>query len=178
MGEIPETPRTRQRGRRVVGTLKTGLHSVTVQMRRPSRYVPLMIAFGVGAFAAFGWPVIAWTQGPHIVLNDEAMSQLVAVHRGSATQESLENFTTVKALVLFEALPTDGTSKAQGSFVVLRASRVIVEGAVERALDSGGEFQTTLTGLDVRARRQDDAIQLLIGARKWPIIDPPPEAKP
>ncbi|MGB0591608.1 MAG: hypothetical protein ACPGU1_18185 [Myxococcota bacterium] len=178
MGDIPDRPRKRQGGRRVVGSLKTGLHSVTVQMRRPSRYVPVMIAIGVGAFAAFGWPVIAWTQGPHVTLNDQALEQLVAVHRGSAPQESLADFTHVKALVLFDALPADGTTKTQGSFVVLRGSRVSSEGAIATALEAGGEFQTTVKGIAVRVRRHEDAIQLLIGATKWPVIDLNPRTTP
>jgi hypothetical protein len=137
-----------------------------------------MIAFGLGAFAAFGWPVIAWTQGPHIALSNAALERLVDVHRGSATQESLEDFTSVKALVLFEALPADGTSSAQGSFVVLRASRVASKGPIATALEVGGEFQTTIKGIAVRARRVDDAIQLLIGATQWPVIDLPQKAAP
>ena len=169
MGEIPDRPKTR-RGRRVVGTLRTGLHTVTVQMRRPSRYVPLMVAVGLGAFASFGWPIIAWTQGPHVSLDDQMLSRLVEVHRGSADTESLEAFTGVKALVLFEALPAPDKGSRQGSFAVLRASRVSLNQAIAQALDGGSEYRATIQGVVVKVRRVDEAIEVLIDAQTWPVI--------
>ena len=154
-------------------SLRTGLHTVTIQMRKPSRFVPLMIAVGIGAFGAFGWPVIAWTQGPHVDLNDASLSQLVAVHRGSASQESLENFTDVKALVLFEALPTRDSKSTQGSFVVLRASRVVSSRTIAKALDVSSKYQVSLSGTDVQVRRQGEAIHVLIGSDNWPVVQLP-----
>jgi len=136
-----------------------------------------MIAVGIGAFAAFGWPVIAWTQGPHMTLNDEALEQFVAVHRGSASEESLGDFKAVKALVLFDALPANNTTSTQGSFVVLRGSRVSSEGSIATTLEAEGEYQTKITGVAVRVRRQGDAIQLLIGATQWPVINLPDPVK-
>ena len=144
MGEIPSKPRTRKGRRNLAGSLSTGLHTVTIQLRKPSRYVPLMIAVGIGAFLSFGWPLIARTQGPHVRLNDAALSKLVAVHRGSADRASLDDFTEVTALILFDALPTTDQSKTQASFVVLRESRVKIARAILAALDDGGTYTTTV----------------------------------
>lgn len=171
MGEIPTRPRTRSGKRRVVGTIKTGLHTVTVQMRRPSRYVPLMVAIGLGAFASFGWPLIAWTQGPHVVLDETILEKLVEVHRGSATQDDLEALTGVKALILFEALPSQDDAGPQGSLAMLRASRVSAIRTIDAALEVKSDYLATIQGISVKVRQRDDAIQVLIGAKTWPLID-------
>ena len=127
MGNPPLKPRTRRGRRNLAGTLRTGLHTVTIELRKPSRYVPVMIAIGVGAFMAFGWPLVAQSEGPHIVLDEESLAQLVAVHRGSAERSELDTFNQVRALVRFEALPPKEPGSTQGSLVVLRPGRVVCD---------------------------------------------------
>ena len=132
-----------------------------------------MVTIGLGAFFAFGWPVIAWTQGPHIDLNDTSLQRLVDAHRGDTSNEPLSPFKEVRALVLFEALPATDKGPAQGSFVVLRESRVVPAKELEVSLGIGSVYRTTLSGLQVQVRRQGEAIQVLIGAKTWPLIASP-----
>jgi len=174
MGEIPSKPRTRQGQRNLAGSLRTGLHTVTIQMRRPSRYVPLMIAMGIGAFASFGWPLVHRdADDPHVRLDDVSLGQLVEVHRGNADRSDLDPFTQVKALIHFEALPADAEGEVQGSFVVLRESRVRSVETILAALDDGGTYKTTVGGVSVQVRRYRGALHVLIAARLWPNIQFP-----
>ena len=76
----------------------------------------------------------------------------------------------VKALVRFEAIPSKGAQEAQGSFVVLRSSRVTLARPLVTAFDIRSEYQETIKGLGVRVRAKEDAIQVLIDASAWPRV--------
>ena len=173
MGEVPLKPRTRRGRRNLAGSLRGGLHTVTIEMRKPSRYVPLMIAVGIGAFVSFGWPLVAKTQDPHLHLDTATLGQLVAVHRGSADRSGLDEFTRVKALVRFEALPASDEGRPQGSLVVLREVRVVSDQVIAAVLDQGDVYKTTIGGVGVQVRSDRGALQILIGAAAWPVIQLP-----
>ena len=143
-------------------------------MRKPSRYVPLMVVVGVGAFMSFGWPLVAGKPDPRVHLDAASLAKLVAVHRGSADQSELNEFTKVKALIHFEALPATDESGAQGSFAVLREARVTPDATLLAALADDGSYATNVGGVSVKVRRFKGALHVLIGAEAWPTIKFPP----
>lgn len=169
MSEIPSRPRTRRGRRHLAGSIRTGIHTVTIEMRKPSRYVPLMLVVGLGAFAAFGWPLVRGAQVPVVHLDETHLGQLVAVHRGSADRTVLDGFKAVKALMHFEAVPADDTG-VQGSFVVLRAERIALPDTLKTAL-AEGSYATMVAGVSVEVRRHQANLHVLIGTRQWPQVD-------
>ena len=173
MDMIPPRAKTRSRRRNLAGSIRTGIHTVTIQMRKPSRYVPLMVAMGIGAFMSFGYPLVSRSEAPHVELDDTALGQLVAVHRGHADRSKLVDFTRVKALLHFEALPAARDTGVQGSLVVLRESRLVSAKSILTALDAGGTYVTAVDGVSVQVRRHEGALHVLIDANIWPHITLP-----
>ena len=132
-----------------------------------------MIALGLGAFATFGWPLFAWTQGPQVTLNERILEALVDVHRGAAPPATLNELKDVKALVAFEALPKESPRAPQGSLAVLRASRVSLSRPLITAFDVESDYETSLKGVEIRVRNQEESIHVLIGRSEWPKADGP-----
>lgn len=170
MDMIPPKAKTRSRRRNLAGSIRTGIHTVTIQMRKPSRYVPLMVAMGIGAFVSFGYPLVSQSEDPHVQLDDAALGQLVAVHRGLADRSKLVDFTRVKALLHFETLPAARDTGVQGSLVVLRESRVVSAEDILTAFNTGGTYVTAVDGISVQVRRHEGALHVLIDANLWPHI--------
>ncbi len=171
---FPDKPRPRGGGRRLVGTIRTGLHTVTREMRRPSRYVPLMIVVGIGAFVSFGWPLVdrqaSGTSSAATAVDEILLRQLVAVHRGATSRASLGALDPNTNILRFDTIPGPRQGDAPASFIVLRKALLTVEEPIAQAMAAGESYRTTLDGAPVMIRDREEVYEVLVGRDDWPHV--------